>query len=170
MKPPKTQHHESAEAKPSIAAMPPPDPVAALQSQLDEALASAAALEGRLREQEAEKLQLLATLEQLEKNPLVFALASLDAGSELEQAGVDFTALCAEIAKRQQKGSMTLKVVLKPFKGDSFTYALETKVTKPAQEATPGIIYIREDGTLSRNDPRQKHFEFPKTGYPQGEE
>ena len=149
-----------ADTQPTIAALPPPDLIMVLTEERDRLSLIVSERDYQLADSRGKVEKLIARLAELERNPLVYAMTSLDAGSELEQAGKDFKELASKCSKMGEKGSLTLKLALKPFKGDSFTYGMEWTVKAPKPEATPGILYVDNDGNVSRQDPKQREMNF----------
>lgn len=153
---------------PSIAVMNPPDPLAVLREQLaaveaerDTLKASEAALQREITEYQSALKDREEKLKALEENPLTFALANLDAGQVLIDAGESLKDLCAVVLRRQEKGKLALNITVKPFKGEALVFVPEVKVTEPKPEPQQSVFYSTEDGALSRNDPRQREFRFP---------
>jgi type IV secretory pathway VirB10-like protein len=154
-------------APPNIAALPTPSAEEILREKLAERERFAEALKAERDALTAKAAQLTADvkeltgkLRELEKNPLNFALANLDAGQVLTDAGKALADLSAVVRRRDAKGSLTLKITVKPFKGDALVFVPEVKITEPKPEPAQSVFYADDAGNLSRNDPRQREFGF----------
>lgn len=60
-------------------------------------------------------------------------------------------------------GEITLKIKIKPMKGDSCQVTLTPSVTwkKPQADLPDGIFFLTGDGDLVRNDPEQRELLAP---------
>lgn len=97
----------------------------------------------------------------LEKNPFTFALNNMDAGAVLATAGNELKRLSAIVRERDAKGSFTFRITVKPFKAGALVLEPEIKVSEPKAEATKSVFYSDEEGSLSRNDPKQRELPLP---------
>lgn len=140
---------------PPLAAVPDPAP-ADLLTQLNEQRALVAKLEAERDRHRANAKDLRAEIARINENPLIFALAEIDAGTVLDDAGKKVADLFDLVQKRSEKGKVVITIAAKPFKA-ALVYSAEIKVTEPKLEATPAVIYV-EDGKLSRHDPRQREL------------
>ncbi|TQV85213.1 hypothetical protein FKG94_03215 [Exilibacterium tricleocarpae] len=61
---------------------------------------------------------------------------------------------------------MTLKISIKPDKGETGQYFLESAITEKRPEFEPGktIMFGTPDGNLQRSDPRQGSLDFRTIG------
>lgn len=164
------KHQDSPEeVQNNIAALPTPSVEEVLREKLAAAEQAAHSLEcDRDKLYQANlKLSVAATelsekLAELEKNPLTFALSNLDAGQVLTDAGKALSDLSAIVRKREAKGTLTLKITVKPFKGDALVFIPDVKITEPKPEPAQSVFYADDAGNLSRNDPRQREFGFQR--------
>lgn len=165
-----TQQQSGGES-PGIAALPNPTPEQSLREQLADAKDYTAILEGRIKAANEDRKALAeerddykAQIAEIEKNPFLFALNSMDAGAVMADAGEKLQALSAVVRRREAKGTFSMKITVKPFKGDALIFMPEVKITEPKPEPAQSVFYAGEDGELSRNDPRQKEFGFGNRG------
>lgn len=107
-----------------------------------------------------ERISLAEQIKSLQENPLIFTLNNLDAGAVLEEAGVQMKELSAICLRRQDKGSLTVKLNVRPFKGSHGALIIEpeVKLSEPKAEPPQSVFYSSEEGDLSRNDPRQREL------------
>lgn len=145
----------SVDTEAPISLVPPPTEA----ERLTEATTEIARLVAEREANATRQTALLAKLRELETNPFAFALSNIDAGAVLVEAGEQLKALCATVQRRQEKGSFTLKLAVKPFKA-ALVLTGDVKIVEPKPEPAMSIFYASEDGTLRRNDPNQKHFNF----------
>jgi hypothetical protein len=129
--------------------MPAPDPVEALNAELLTVRNQLAAAIARGRELEAQAA-----------DPLSVVLGNLDAGAVLADAGKQLGELCALVVKREAAGTLTIKLTVKPFQANATVITADVAVKNPKPEAAPSVFYPKDDGSVSRHDPRQKHFNF----------
>jgi hypothetical protein len=136
--------------------------IEALEKQNTELASSEAALKSKNAKLSEELTAAGCKIRELERNPLTFALSSLDAGAVLEEAGAQLRALVTSVMNRQLKGKFTLGLTIKPFKAGSLVFVPEVKIAEPKPEPAKSIFYANSDGDLSRNDPKQKEFGFSR--------
>lgn len=157
----------SSESSP-LAVVPTPSPEAVLREQLatveaerDSLKAKNGKLTAELKQYDEALTDLRTKLKAHEENPFSFALANLDAGAVLHEAGQGIKSLCATVLRRQAKGTIGLSIGIKPFKGQGLIFTSDLKVTEPKPDPAKSVFYASEEGDLSRNDPSQKEFHFP---------
>jgi hypothetical protein len=140
---------------PQFRELPPPDPLFAL----NQAQARVMELETDLANTKRELGDAVAHIQRLNENPFLKCLSTLASGDAMIDAGEELNSLSTQVGKLNEKGSFTLKLALKPLKG-AIQISYEIKTTPPKRENEASLFYVREDGSLSRNDPRQKEFGF----------
>jgi hypothetical protein len=128
-------------------------------------------LEGQLNFETSKRISaesardsLNAQLKAVDENAFLYALRQLDAGAVLDEAAEETSGLFKECRKLSDSGTLALTLKVKPFKGNSLAmiYEAKVKVSLPKPEASPGVIFVADDGKLSREDPQQKVFGFAK--------
>lgn len=137
---------------PSPVLMPDPQP-ADLLTQLNEERAQVEKFRLALNREQATTAKLQAALDKLEANPIVFALANIDHGTVLEEAGAQCGGLFDSVMEKSAKGKFAIVISVAPL-GASLTYAAEFKATPPKKSPVPSVCFV-QDGKLSRKDPRQ---------------
>lgn len=136
-------------SQPAIAAVPAADPLAALQAEHLALTNRHRAACDRIKE-----------LETQAADPLSVVLGNLDAGAVLADAGKQLGELCALVVKREAAGTLAIKFTVKPFQANATVITADVAVKTPKLPEAPSVFYPKPDGTVSRHDPRQKHFDF----------
>lgn len=164
--PPPSEHTSQEAPNSNITALPTPSPeqilrdqIATLTTERDAATARCKSLEVDVAERTVAIVDMRARLKAIEENSLSFALANLDAGGVLIDAGEKLQSLAAIVRKREAKGTFKLTITVKPFKGEALVFVPCVSITEPKPEPAQSVFYASEDGELSRNDPRQKEFD-----------
>lgn len=121
-----------------------------------------AAVERLLTNERAENTKLQAYIRKMEENPFFMVLSNLDAGTVLREAGEELTTVTAAVRRLQTKGTFTLSLAIKPFKGEALLFVPEIKSKPPKDAAAPGVFYSDDNGTLSRQDRRQPELNLGK--------
>lgn len=145
-------------APPQLALVPEPKPD--LLGENNRLKAEIAAVKEQLENARGQARDLRIHLEQLEENPLHFALLHLDAGVAYDEMGKKLAGMFDLVQQRGEKGTFVLKISAKPLKG-AVVYSADVKITEPKLDPEQGIAYV-VDGKLTRQDPRQAEFGFSR--------
>lgn len=154
-----------ASAPSHLAALPPPDSDPLREAnELRRELETAAL---RIRELEQTCSDLRGEWKQRHENPAALFIDTFDAGDLLTALGEEFRSVCSKVGEYQAKGTLTLTVSVKPY-NSMLEFAAEVKSKPPLPEKHRGLYYLTPDGGISRNDPKQKEFDF-KPGTSRGD-
>ncbi len=140
-----------------LTVVPPPS----LEEQLDSSKKEVRRLVFELNQNETLTKSLQAQLDEYEKNPLLVALMYLDSGAVLQNAGDQMRAVVEGMEKVGGKGSLALKLVLKPMNG-VIVVSADVKAVVPKQDNKTGLFFPMEGGGLSRKDSRQRELDFAR--------
>jgi hypothetical protein len=104
------------------------------------------------------------SVKKMEANVLMLALGQLDAGTALQEAGMEFCKVVEAVAQLGAAGSLSLKVTVKPVKdlAGPLQVDMAVKSTIPKEKAQPALFYPLEGGLLSRKDPRQRELDLDR--------
>lgn len=93
-------------------------------------------------------------------DPREFAAFLLDRKATHEELTVKLHDLVQAVRDTGKKGSLTLKLVVAPFKNDAEVLEVhdDVKLVMPQHDRKPGIFYPDKDGNLSRNSPQMLDF------------
>jgi hypothetical protein len=94
--------------------------------------------------------------------PIISLLTNLRRGlaaSEMSSALEELVTACRDTG---QAGSMTIRIKIKPWKGDHLAMEIKDdwKITPPQPEAGSSLLYATANGGLSARDPRQPDLPF----------
>jgi hypothetical protein len=89
--------------------------------------------------------------------PITDVLRDIRKGMVAEAAGEELANVVRAVTATGKPGSLTLKLTVKPQKGDSEQVVISSKVTasSPTADMPEAIFFADMDGDLHRNDPRQ---------------
>jgi hypothetical protein len=84
-------------------------------------------------------------------------LGSIRHGSLAEDLTLQLEALVEAVKDTARPGSLTLKLTVKPFKGDASALVVsdEVKLSRPAAQKGETVFFANQANRLQRNDPRQ---------------
>lgn len=86
--------------------------------------------------------------------PFAATLAAIDRGRLCDKAAVQLAELTEAVAKHERPGTITVKLTVKPRKGEQGTVDVEAVSTVRLPEPPhTGVFFITEDHQLSRDDP-----------------
>ncbi|WP_426043676.1 hypothetical protein [Caulobacter sp. DWR3-1-2] len=90
-------------------------------------------------------------------------LRQIRKGRVVEELTEQLAEVTAAVRATGKAGEITLKLKVKPMKGDSYQVALAAGVTSksPRDDLPEGIFFLTEDGGLVRSDPNQKEMFVP---------
>lgn len=98
-------------------------------------------------------------------NAFAVVLGQISHGALAEQASEKLAQLVTEVFETKKKGTLTLKIEIKPRGHDSgqveVTGVIESK--RPIADVAPSMFFAAEDGTLARDNPNQGQLPFGKT-------
>lgn len=99
-------------------------------------------------------------------------LGNIRRGTFLAEVGEELAELLAAVRETGKAGTLTVKLKIDPMKGEggrAEVFITDTvTVTKPKPEKSTTLMYVQDDGTLSRRDPRQGEFEGIRDVSPPG--
>jgi hypothetical protein len=86
----------------------------------------------------------------------VAAISGIDHGAVAGKADVLLMELVNAVREMGRKGSVTVVLEVRPYKGNSLNVEVAASVTAklPQPEAPAGLFFVTEDGALTRDDPR----------------
>lgn len=81
-------------------------------------------------------------------------------GAVVDAATAKMADLVAKVQETGNGGSLTLKLTVKPKKGDEGLVDIQPSITvsMPNQDLSSGIFFIDADGGLTRTDPNQREM------------
>lgn len=147
---------EVGESTTQFAVVPPPEPPT-MEEQLTALRTERDALVRQLGTTLDKVTVLQDELKKVTENPLSFALAHLDSGAVLDDAGKELQELCDAVLDQQKAGTFSLTIKVAPFKGESMTFEAATKIAPPKAKRDFSVFYKGDSG-LSRNDPKQREL------------
>lgn len=97
---------------------------------------------------------------------IISILSEMQSGAVAIEISQKFAELVRSVVDTGRKGDMTIKLSLKSSRTKDGTIEMaidyDGKVKKPELPMGTSTFFVREDGTLSRSDPRQEAlFEMP---------
>lgn len=89
--------------------------------------------------------------------PITDTLRDIRKGMVAEAAGEELATVVRAVTATGKPGSLTIKLTVKPQKGDSEQVVISSKISAsaPAADMPEAIFFADVDGDLHRNDPRQ---------------
>ncbi|MNR97617.1 hypothetical protein D3C72_288010 [compost metagenome] len=89
--------------------------------------------------------------------PITDILRDIRKGMVAEAAGEELAQVVRAVTATGKPGSLTIKLTVKPQKGDSEQVVISSKLsaTTPTADMPEAIFFADMDGDLHRNDPRQ---------------
>lgn len=92
----------------------------------------------------------------------VFALQQLCGGRTQEELSKELNQLVLDCRSTGKAGELTLKINVRPDKGDNGQYFLkpEVKVKTPKFEVSESLFWATPEGNLQRQDPSQGELEL----------
>ena len=89
--------------------------------------------------------------------PITDTLRDIRKGMVAEAAGEELANVVRAVTATGKAGSLTIKLNVKPQKGDSETVVISSKITAstPSADMPEAIFFADMEGDLHRNDPRQ---------------
>ncbi|MFD5599878.1 hypothetical protein ACFWHR_07450 [Leucobacter sp. NPDC058333] len=93
-------------------------------------------------------------------DPQDFSAFLLKRPATHEELSVKMHDLVAAVMDTGKKGSLTLKIVVQPFKNDTSTLEVadDVKLVMPQHDRKPGIFFPDKDGNLTRDSPQMLDF------------
>lgn len=90
-------------------------------------------------------------------------LAEINSGAVADQAAIQLADLVQQVMKTGRKGSVTVTVSVRPYKGNSKTVevAATTTIKRPEGDPHAGVFFTDPDGHLFRHDPSAPTLAFP---------
>jgi hypothetical protein len=101
----------------------------------------------------------------IEQNHFIQTLPHMHGGATASDLASKLKELVAAVGQTGKKGSLKLKIALKPAGGGKVELSAEVsgEIPKPSQQAS--IFFTTEKNELTRIDPEQREIQFP-TGEP----
>lgn len=89
--------------------------------------------------------------------PITDILRDIRKGMVAEAAGEELAQVVRAVTATGKPGSLTIKLTVKPQKGDSEQVVISSKLsaTTPTADMPEAIFFADGEGDLHRNDPRQ---------------
>lgn len=89
-------------------------------------------------------------------------LADINSGAVADQAALQLADLVQQVMKTGRKGSVTVTIIVAPYKGNSRTVevAATTTLKRPAGDPHAGVFFTDPSGHLFRHDPSQPTFDM----------
>ncbi|MNX99809.1 hypothetical protein D3C86_1322760 [compost metagenome] len=89
--------------------------------------------------------------------PITDILRDIRKGMVAEAAGEELAQVVRAVTATGKPGSLTIKLTVKPQKGDSEQVVISSKLsaTTPTADMPEAIFFADMEGDLHRNDPRQ---------------
>ena len=89
--------------------------------------------------------------------PITDILRDIRKGMVAEAAGEELASVVRAVTATGKPGSLTIKLTVKPQKGDSEQVVISSKLsaTTPTADMPEAIFFADMEGDLHRNDPRQ---------------
>lgn len=97
------------------------------------------------------------------------ALSGIDHGTVAGKANDLLVELVHAVREKGRKGSVTVVLEVRPYKGNSLNVEVAASVTAklPQPEPPAGLFFVTEDGALTRDDPRyDRLFDTDSEGRP----
>lgn len=93
-------------------------------------------------------------------DPQEFSAFLLKRPATHEELSVKLHDLVQAVRDTGKKGSLTLKIVVSPFKNDTTTLEVadDVKLVMPQHDRKPGIFFPDKDGNLTRDSPQMLDF------------
>lgn len=81
-------------------------------------------------------------------------------GEAVDVATAEFATIIEKVKETGNPGSVTIKLTIKPKKGDDGMVEIHPTVTssRPAKDLASGLFFIDQEGGLSRTDPNQREM------------
>ena len=99
----------------------------------------------------------------------VAAVSGIDHGAVAAKADDLLMELVNAVREMGRKGSVTVVLEVRPYKGNSLNVEVAASVTAklPQPEPPAGLFFVTEDGALTRDDPRyDRLFDIENDGRP----
>lgn len=81
----------------------------------------------------------------------------------MDVAGAHFNELVSAVAQHQKKGTLTLKIQVKPSTAGAMAVKADVSITKPKGLPPESLLWATPDGNLISEDPRQIKLDLKPT-------